>query len=614
MIIKMLVSFVVLVALAACITSVDESLPYDELPTVNVATEFRQVASPSHPTSYITDEPVPAGAKVQVIGMDENAAWLLVLHENILGWMPTFYSRDNIATIQTAVVFEPLNDRCTTYLDSLFDPDKSWSSNIDGAATVVGSIYRPSVQSAFEPAQLVLKIDGNGAVINSDYIHTSLADESAIVFFGFSVVGLEKSSNVYFEFVNESKETLYFQAALFADKCQTEQAMLPIGKTKVTWREQESNTNIETPAVSNTPIQTRGVDPVPTVVINVKQGIQESSILSENIYVSTEATICSSEVIWQIGVFDSPDASASEGFDEFVSKPVYTEEYRYNVDANPDNETTSPEFPGVLFDQAQNVTMLTAKKVNVEFALNKTYSDTVLAYSRYGSEINDIYLDDQLAVSTQGPGEGIYALYEIPLGVLTKGEHVISLQYWGGGDDNGNNIDALSLRGSLAIGEAQYTTLRQIGIFEGAVAPVHGADEFIQDLGYVSSYRYNLTSNRDGEITAPEMPGLMYTKNTFQQLTSEAIEIAVDFERTYDNVVFRLSRYGSEFHDIYLDGTLLDTAKGPGENLHGIFDTSLGKISGEHTVTVKYAGGGNNSGNFIDAMGFCIQMSKNDFD
>lgn len=246
--------------LVGCVTTVDESLPYAQLPEITVATAATLVASPSHPTAYLTTDSIPAGEKVQVIGTDESAAWLLVLHDNLLGWMPTFYSRTNVATLNPALVVEPLSDKCTKYLDATFAPDEAWISNMTGAAFVIGSIYRAQTETPFDEAALDIEIEGGGAAVESDYVHTPLTSSSAVVLFGFSVAGLQKGSRIHFNLANADDEALSFQAAFFSNECSEEASHLPIGKTKVAVAQQVASSQAgssastqPTPAATPTP-------------------------------------------------------------------------------------------------------------------------------------------------------------------------------------------------------------------------------------------------------------------------------------------------------------------------------------------------------------------------
>lgn len=218
--------------LVACITEVDDTLPYDQLPEITVATEVMLVASPSQPTSELPFEPVPAGATIQLLGTDQDAAWLLVLHNDKIGWMPTVFARTNVATLPSAVVFDPLASDCTKYIDTTADPAQEWTNTTEGSLLVLGSLYRPQHATEFTAASLSIAIEGGGTVVDSDYLHTPLTPTSAIVFFAYAVNDLQKGDLFRFQVENPSNEPLAFQAAYFSDSCQSDLKKLPIGIVK----------------------------------------------------------------------------------------------------------------------------------------------------------------------------------------------------------------------------------------------------------------------------------------------------------------------------------------------------------------------------------------------
>ncbi len=230
--IQRLIGIVVCMALTACVTTVDASLPYDQLPEITVATEVMLVASPSQPTSELPFEPVPAGATIQLLGTDQDAAWLLVLHNDKIGWMPTVFARTNVATLPSAVVFDPLAGDCTKYIDTTADPAQEWTSTIEGSLLVLGSLYRPQRATDFTAASLKIAMAGGGTVVDSDYIHTPLTASSAIVFFAYEIKDLEKGDLISFQLENPSSEPFAFQAIYFSDSCQANLEQLSIGVAK----------------------------------------------------------------------------------------------------------------------------------------------------------------------------------------------------------------------------------------------------------------------------------------------------------------------------------------------------------------------------------------------
>ncbi len=229
---KTITIIVLCILLAGCVTSVDEALPYDELPEITVATEVKLVASPAHPTAYLSSAPIAAGEQVQVIGTDKDAAWLLVLHNGKVGWMPTVFSRTNVGTLQSAVTFEPLSSDCAKYIDATADLAEEWTSTTSGSLLVLGSLYRPQTATAFSDAALAIEIDGGGTVVDADYIHIPLTSSSAIVLFAYLVNDVQKGDLIRFQVEDSSNEPLSFQATYFNYECRADLKQLPIGALK----------------------------------------------------------------------------------------------------------------------------------------------------------------------------------------------------------------------------------------------------------------------------------------------------------------------------------------------------------------------------------------------
>lgn len=280
--------------LAGCVTSVDPALPYDELPTITVATAVQLVASPSHPTSYLEDGEIASGTKVRLIGADEDAAWLLVLADGQLGWMSTFYSRTNIGRIKPAIIIDPLPSACTKYLDTTSELDSIWDSYMDGSLIILGSILLPNaVGDAFDEATLNVNIDGDGVVSSADYIHTLLTRSKDIILFGFAIDGLETDSRISFELRDAGEEEVSFQAAFFANTCPEDVPSsgddftdsLPVGalKRSVSTPTPELATETPTPEISTpqatkvTPPHTRETTPTEPRPIVITSGPPKSS-------------------------------------------------------------------------------------------------------------------------------------------------------------------------------------------------------------------------------------------------------------------------------------------------------------------------------------------------
>jgi len=273
---RSLLSLIVIISitLIGCVASVDDKLPSAQLPEIEVASQITLIASPSHPTAYLPTSPIVPGDKVQLIGMDTNAAWLLVLHDKQIGWMPSFYSRTNIGSLTPALVIAPLPDKCTNYLGMIQKVEEEWTSKTGGSTIVYGAIYRPQAANAFEDASLVVQIDGKGStVVGGDYLHTRLTTSSSIVLFAFSIEDLPRASAVTLRLVNPGTEPVFFEAAFFGNDCGDEFSVtgasfadrLPIGRTRIP--------PPPTPptAVASTPNKSAAT-PTPIVVVSGQPG------------------------------------------------------------------------------------------------------------------------------------------------------------------------------------------------------------------------------------------------------------------------------------------------------------------------------------------------------
>ena len=297
--------------LAACVTTVDKSLPYEQLPTIVLASPVSLVASPSDPTSYLSSEKLPAGATVQVVGADKDAAWLLVLKDQQLGWMPAIHARGGVGNLQPALVIEPLPSKCTKYLGATFASDEQWESRLGGSVIVLGSIYRSQVGEAFDAADLSLKIEGSGNIVDSDYVHTALTPSSALILFGFAATEIEPGSKIGFELENVGEEPVAFQAAIFSSDCPEVRSVghLAVGNLKV------PTIAIPTTAVPTIAVSETG--PSPTVA--PAQSIVTPETTAPLLVINTESGLTET-VLFDLGGYEVGDITDDIGSDLVVNE------------------------------------------------------------------------------------------------------------------------------------------------------------------------------------------------------------------------------------------------------------------------------------------------------
>ncbi|MBX3001406.1 MAG: SH3 domain-containing protein [Caldilineaceae bacterium] len=262
-----LLSLLLMLGLASCVTEIN--LPpggYDQLDWIVLSSDYHLTASASHPVSELPFLDLPAGAEVQVVGADTNYAWLLVLHEDLLGWMPSFISKTGVGRLAPPVIIEPLPG-CTTFLGATFDPAETWQSLSRGSAIIQGAIYRPWADIAFDEAWLEVKIDGAGEAVAADFIHVQLTPTSNLILFTFAIEGLRQGSEIFFFVDDSSGEPVSFQAAFFADKCDDEwtgefEDQMPVGELKDTF---PTPTSTPTPERGDEPLPPTTPQPVPTI-------------------------------------------------------------------------------------------------------------------------------------------------------------------------------------------------------------------------------------------------------------------------------------------------------------------------------------------------------------
>lgn len=217
--IQLAICFSIILVLTACVSSIDGSLPYTDLPTITVGAEVALATSPTHPNAHQPGNPIPAGAVVQVLGTNDDNSWLLVRHNERLGWMPTFFSRTNVSTLNAAIVITPLDSSCTAFLSYSEALDNNWRVGSPGAAIVQGILYRSQMGDGFDNAALSIAVVGDGDVTAADYIHAALTADTGLILFSAALDGLDAESQLRLGLADAGDEPLGFQAALYSNSC-----------------------------------------------------------------------------------------------------------------------------------------------------------------------------------------------------------------------------------------------------------------------------------------------------------------------------------------------------------------------------------------------------------
>jgi hypothetical protein len=273
------------VLLSGCVAEIEPDLPLARLPVIELGTDYQLLLSPNHPDSTVSDELVPAGAEVELLGSDGDGAWLLVDYEGQVGWIPSLVSATAVGTLKAPLTIVPLSAACANYVGKVDQLAAPWKSSVTGPGLVYGFFaMRPGALPA--SASLALNVTGGGTVSAADYIHVALTRTRNLIFFVFQIDNLTRKSTLSLRLQPEASRTLDFEAAFFALTCppvevDAVRGPLPIGKLKAAAAEEihsfagsdsldggEEPLLLEEPDAEG-PIATS----TPPVVINVPSGL-----------------------------------------------------------------------------------------------------------------------------------------------------------------------------------------------------------------------------------------------------------------------------------------------------------------------------------------------------
>ncbi|MGM0577277.1 MAG: MopE-related protein, partial [Myxococcota bacterium] len=159
---------------------------------------------------------------------------------------------------------------------------------------------------------------------------------------------------------------------------------------------------------------------------------------------------CRLSTVWQLGVFDFGEQARGSAT-EFPAEDEYTASFDYFVEgagsASPDMPAYLSDVPLSTIDPYRAPTNGTAE-LRIHFTLDAPLTGAAVHWSRFGSEVNALYLDvDGAPVTVTSVAEGSNGVYDVPLPDLAAGEHTLTITYGGGGAENGNYLDAIRLVG-----------------------------------------------------------------------------------------------------------------------------------------------------------------------
>lgn len=172
--------------------------------------------------------------------------------------------------------------------------------------------------------------------------------------------------------------------------------------------------------------------------------------------VATAAMAANGLDTWQIG---TPHGAVDPrtGASEYPATKTWYQTFDYYVETDSD-PVNHPSMPGLMgnFSVHEGTGYPghpgtdAAANLNIHFALACNYdsSELTIIYDRYGSESDRLYLDAAW-FATISATEGGFRHFLFPLGNVSIGNHVLTIEYAGGGSGNGHYIDYLELQSTF---------------------------------------------------------------------------------------------------------------------------------------------------------------------
>jgi hypothetical protein len=202
---------------------------YDELTKVIVSAQTFLIASPSHPNSKLTGGNIEPGESVYLLGADYNSAWLLVLHRNILGWIPSIYSNSGIGTLNSVTISVPQGEKCSNYKGALLTSTGIWESTTNSVLVQGYAYLSPSNKSS--QVSLVIQLQETGKDFEPQIDHISLDSGGEILSFSYQLEGLQLGSHIKFVVNGLNSKSIPFQAAFYSPECNEQTPDVQIGQT-----------------------------------------------------------------------------------------------------------------------------------------------------------------------------------------------------------------------------------------------------------------------------------------------------------------------------------------------------------------------------------------------
>lgn len=197
------------------IPKAEEPIFYPELLTISVSSETKIVSSPSQSHVSLPVKSIKPGDTAQLVASDPDGAWLLLLYQNTLGWIPTIYLGFGSGTLNVSVLYIEPEEACNGYLGSVTSLSKTWESNVSGNIKVQAVSYLPS--GSTEDGRWTAVVQETNREVELQVATTNLAQGGQVNLFTVSVDNISEGEHI--AFLNTVYSAVPFQASFFTTDC-----------------------------------------------------------------------------------------------------------------------------------------------------------------------------------------------------------------------------------------------------------------------------------------------------------------------------------------------------------------------------------------------------------
>jgi len=214
---------------AAPLTSTPTPFVYADLPQVAPAIEVRLQAQPWASSSYLPLPALAGGQLVQLVATDADGAWLLVLHQNTLGWFPSLFLSSGTGTLNASLLDGGRRETCASFAGAALGLEAPWESQLAGEVVVEGLMYVPRDVAGGDAISLGLEVSETGERFNLLTGRLPLQNGAELLEFRAKVPDVSVGSHLSFLVDGLQGHTVPFQASFFGPDCSVQLAEVGSG-------------------------------------------------------------------------------------------------------------------------------------------------------------------------------------------------------------------------------------------------------------------------------------------------------------------------------------------------------------------------------------------------